>query len=220
MPRKRNEGEGQGQPEQPDPDFTKVSAEQAVEQAAAFVELHAGRAVADAMRQVGIEALGGIGKRPRRRGRPSNKWREVFLENLSYGGNVTFACRKADVTRYTAYKHRAEDPKFEQAWDDAIEDSVSLLEAEARRRALNGSDRLLEFQLKALRPEKYRERTDVRVERMVRSEIDAISAAYGISPEQVLEIEREVSEAIGAIPAQVMSSTPIEDEDDAAGAGQ
>ena len=29
---------------------------------------------------------------------------------------------------------------------------------------------------------------------MVRSEIDAISAAYGISPEQVLEIEREVSE--------------------------
>ncbi len=45
---------------------------------------------------------------------------------------------------------------------EALDQSVEDLEAEARRRAREGSDVLLIFLLKANRPEKYRERHEVR----------------------------------------------------------
>ena len=44
------------------------------------------------------------------------------------------------------------------AWEDALEGGTDLLEDVARQRAINGSDRLLMFLLKARRPKKYLER--------------------------------------------------------------
>ena len=96
------------------------------------------------------------GRPPRRRARPG--WRDVFLATLRDTGNVAYACRTADVCRSTAYLRRDKDPKFASLWDDALEDGLDLLEAVARRRAIEGSDTLLIFLLKANRPEKYRDR--------------------------------------------------------------
>ena len=102
--------------------------------------------------------------------------REKFLAILRTCCNVTVACRDIGIARITAYEHRDKDPEFSAAWDNALEEAVDLLEAEARRRALEGvarpiyhggvqcgsvqeySDGILQFLLKSHRPHKYRER--------------------------------------------------------------
>lgn len=89
-------------------------------------------------------------------------WRERFLSLLSDYGNVTVAAQGAGISRLTAYRHRHADPLFAQQWEAALDLGTDGLEDEARRRAVSGSDTLLIFMLKALRPEKYRERVEQR----------------------------------------------------------
>jgi hypothetical protein len=115
---------------------------------------------------------------PTKREEPT--WWAPFLGALGGSAVVLLACRTAGVSRATAYRHRARSERFARRWDDAIEDAVDLLEAEARRRAVAGvekpvyyrgqvvgnvreySDTLLIFLLKALHPQKYRERFEVK----------------------------------------------------------
>ena len=47
------------------------------------------------------------------------------------------------------------DPAFHEAWQEALEIALENLEAEARRRAMSGSDTLLIFLLKSLKPDTY-----------------------------------------------------------------
>lgn len=118
--------------------------------------------------------MAGTSETPKK-GRPPAGWRDAFLKALSDTGNVRAACHVAGVGRTTAYRAQADDPAFAAAWESAIEESVDLLEIEARRRAIKGSDKavfhqgkqvatvkeysdtLLIFLLKANRPEKYRD---------------------------------------------------------------
>lgn len=110
------------------------------------------------------------------------KKRLRFLEHLKNTANVTLSARLVGVSRRTVYNHRAADPGFASAWDTAVDEAIDLLEAEARRRAVDGTDRpvyqggelvgyvrgysdtLLIFLLKGHRPEKYRERHHVNVD--------------------------------------------------------
>lgn len=107
-------------------------------------------------------------------------WKATFLTALAVSGVVLTACEKAKIGRTTAYKYREEDDAFAAAWDAALDNAADVMEEEAYRRAVVGtlkpvyqggkkvgsirefSDTLLIFRLKAARPEKYRERTDVR----------------------------------------------------------
>lgn len=107
-------------------------------------------------------------------------WRAAFLAELAASGNVSASATAADVSRRFVYEQRAADLDFAAAWDDALEQGADSMEAEARRRAVDGweepvwyqgedvgtvrkfSDTLLIFLLKGARPEKYRDRTDVR----------------------------------------------------------
>lgn len=117
-------------------------------------------------------------KSTRSRAKPLT-WEQAFLDSLRKLGNITLACEAAQIDRSTPYARRDADEKFAAAWDDALEESIDRLEAEARRRAEEGtlkpvfyqgdavgfikeySDTLMVLLLKAHRPEKYRERTDV-----------------------------------------------------------
>ena len=91
------------------------------------------------------------------------------------------ACKVAGVGRSSHYEWMEANPEYLRAFEDAQEDAADNLEAEVYRRAVKGvrkpigwykgvaggyvreySDLLLMFVLKALRPEKYRERVDVR----------------------------------------------------------
>jgi hypothetical protein len=77
--------------------------------------------------------------------------RDVFIEELAKGETVTDACRIAGLSRQYAYELRAGDAGFSAEWDAAIECGTDALEAEARRRAMAGSDGLIIFLLKGRR---------------------------------------------------------------------
>ncbi len=104
--------------------------------------------------------------------------RQRFLVALAISGNVTLAARDAEVSRAEMLALKDVDLVFAAAMAEAQAEAIDLLEAEARRRAVEGveepiirggdflrhedgsiavirrySDRLLEFLLKAHRPE-------------------------------------------------------------------
>jgi hypothetical protein len=85
------------------------------------------------------------------------QWQPVFLAVLAASGNVTLACQAAGISRTSAYKSREHSKRFSSRWAEAIDTAIDLLEAEARRRAMAGSDLLMIFLLKAHRPEMYRD---------------------------------------------------------------
>lgn len=111
-------------------------------------------------------------------------WADAFLSALRKSGNISKACRLSSVARSAAYERRKVDESFAAQWDDALDESADVLEAEAWRRAVEGlerkkfdkgnpiidpatkkhyiereySDTLLIFLLKGARPAKYRER--------------------------------------------------------------
>jgi len=82
---------------------------------------------------------------------------QSFCDILATGASIKAACEAIGISRPTAYEWRKNDPKFKAAWDSALESGTDLLEDEAKRRALDNSDTLLIFLLKARRPQKYRD---------------------------------------------------------------
>ena len=107
----------------------------------------------------------------------SPNWKK-FLAELGATGNVTAACEASGVAQAEACRRRGEDAAFAAEWEAALEEAADALELEARRRALEGtekpvfyggeergrireySDSLLLALLKAVRPEKFRDRLE------------------------------------------------------------
>mgnify|MGYP001559595900 CR=1 FL=1 len=88
-------------------------------------------------------------------------WKPTFLKAFASEGTVKAACEKAKVDRKTAYNARQKDEAFALAWFEVEEGVTEELEREGMKRALGGSDRMLEFFLRARAPEKYRENMKV-----------------------------------------------------------
>ena len=80
-------------------------------------------------------------------------WAVTFLLTLAATGNVASSCRAADVSRQTAYTHRAEFPEFAAAWEDAREDALDKLEGVLWKEGAKGNSRAIELVLKAYRPQ-------------------------------------------------------------------
>lgn len=79
-----------------------------------------------------------------------------FLARMRISGNVTLSCNAAGIARTTAYRWRDQWATFAKEWDDAKEEAVDYLDAEAWKRGTVGqSDRLLMFLLAAHRPDVY-----------------------------------------------------------------
>lgn len=102
--------------------------------------------------------------------------KKAFLDAFSQTGIVLAAAEAAGVPRRNVYYWLEHDERFALAFRQAEEDSTQRLEREAWRRAADGveklsasgrpytdySDTLLIFLLKARRPERYRDRYEVR----------------------------------------------------------
>jgi AcrR family transcriptional regulator len=104
--------------------------------------------------------------------------REKFLATLARGLSITAACAEAGIGRSTAYHWRDIDEVFAAEWETALEQGTDVFEDEARRRAIEGTDRpvfyegrqvgsireysdtLMVLMLKARRPTVFRERID------------------------------------------------------------
>ncbi len=102
-----------------------------------------------------------------------------FFEALDAGATIGEAAKSAGYSRRSVYRYAEEDPTFAEQLDEARIDLIEKLEKEADRRAIDGvrdyksikvgkdayrvipinkySDALLQFRLKALAPEKYRD---------------------------------------------------------------
>lgn len=111
----------------------------------------------------------------KRRSKTTPKKLGEFLAQLAATGNAKLAAEACNLDRRKLYRLRTEDEAFAASWADAMDAATEVLEAEARRRALDGweepvfyqgvetglvrrfSDTLLIFLLKAARPERYRD---------------------------------------------------------------
>ena len=93
--------------------------------------------------------------------------KQGFIVQYMTCGTLTGAYRSTGITPFRFKSWKDEDEEFRlyvEAAADAIADG---LEAEALRRAMNGSDKLLETMLKAVKPEKYATRKMEKVDKNV-----------------------------------------------------
>jgi hypothetical protein len=97
------------------------------------------------------------------RARRVARWQAVFLKALRKSPNIAWACRKAGISRFTAYKYREDDAAFAAKWEEALSASVDRCEEKAFDMAWKGDSQLLQFILKAHRPGTYRERIEAAV---------------------------------------------------------
>lgn len=88
-------------------------------------------------------------------------WEAPFLSALRNSANVRASCEAAGISRQAAYKHRDGHERFRNEWNSAIDEACDLLEFVARKRAMETSDTLLIFLLKAHRPTLYRDRLSI-----------------------------------------------------------
>lgn len=99
-----------------------------------------------------------------------------FFRELSRSGSVTLASERSGIRRYTLYRMRSNDEKFAKRWDRHLSLGIDRLQDDALRRAVDGverpvwrggkkvgtvqqyDNRLLQFLLRAHRPEIYAEK--------------------------------------------------------------
>jgi hypothetical protein len=65
-------------------------------------------------------------------------WQGPFLEALARMPNVAAACRVVGISRQTVYRHAHEEPPFREAWREAVDIGVDLMERIAHQRATTG----------------------------------------------------------------------------------
>jgi hypothetical protein len=68
-------------------------------------------------------------------------WTDAYLAALREHGLLGRAAIEAGVDRVTVYHRRKDDPEFEARVREAIEHAADSLEREARRRALEGTEK-------------------------------------------------------------------------------
>jgi hypothetical protein len=113
--------------------------------------------------------------------RQSGQRKKVFLEHFRVQGNISRTCRAIGLNRSTVYEWQETDDQFVHDFRQAEIEATETMEAEAYRRAVEGtakpvfhqgaqcgtvqeySDTLLIFMLKARNPAKYREKTESEV---------------------------------------------------------
>ena len=90
-----------------------------------------------------------MAKRPR-------KWEAAFLEALEVTGTISGAAKAVEIGRQTVYDYMKADTQFSDRCRDAVEGADDELEAEARRRSVEGEQEPVFYrgQLVAHKPRK------------------------------------------------------------------
>lgn len=73
-------------------------------------------------------------------------WINPFLKALAETGVISTAARAAGVTSAAVAARRRADPGFEELFNQALEDSIDLLDQAARSRALHGVEEPVVYQ--------------------------------------------------------------------------
>lgn len=95
----------------------------------------------------------------------------IFLEGIASGLNYGEASAMAEVDRVTTWRWR-QDPAFMARVKEAREVSIDMLVKEAERRALRGSDKLLEFLLCNYAPDRFQRTQKLEMDARVKSQAE------------------------------------------------
>jgi len=128
-------------------------------------------------------------------------WRPAFLAAFASTGNVLLSAKAAAIDRNLPYMERRKNPRFATAWEQAEEDAIQLLEAEARRRAMSTSDVLLIFLLKARRPAVYRDNARLELTGAAGGPIQTQAVLSGLDDHEKATLRRLLDEALAEEPA-------------------
>ena len=93
-----------------------------------------------------------------RAGQPLTKkcvWEQPFLDALRQTGTVLVACRRANISRPTAYRRKKTNKKFRKAWEVAVEDSLDIHEYQVHKASIDGDAATSRWILARRRPEKW-----------------------------------------------------------------
>lgn len=134
----------------------------------------------------------------------------AFIAALREEPNVTRAITLAGIGRSTVYEWRDHDPAFAALWHEAEEAGTDHLEAAAMRRALDTSDTLAIFLLKARRPAMYRDSYTVQHQHSGSVDVQVLP-----SPEltSVIALLQEAG-ALSLPPGDIIEGTVISYEND------
>jgi hypothetical protein len=113
-------------------------------------------------------------------------WMPAFLIALRNSANVRASCQAARISRKEAYKRRGNSARFREAWDEAIEDALDVLEAVAFQRARESSDFLLWRLLASRRREVYGDTIKITVD--YEREAARIAAEHNLPPDKAEKI--------------------------------
>jgi hypothetical protein len=134
---------------------------------------------------------------------PKKDWKPLVIAGVASGLTVTHAAKQAGVARQQVYLESDKDPEFADAMRKAFQEAADHLEAEARRRAVEGverkkfhkgkpirdprthrqyvereySDTLLIFLLKGRRPEVFGDKVQLTHDGTLRTTTDVTAAA-------------------------------------------
>ncbi|HYC94212.1 MAG TPA: hypothetical protein VEB39_00775 [Sphingomicrobium sp.] len=93
----------------------------------------------------------------RRGAAPTRIQLNAFLHHLGRTGSVSYAAGRLGLARNTLYALRARDAAFATRWQDAVDRAAASREgARQPHSALQYDNRLLQFLLRAHRPDVYR----------------------------------------------------------------
>ena len=109
-----------------------------------------------------------------------DRQKKRFIAALTAQGTVYHAAQAAGISRQTAYRWHRDDPEFADAWDEAHENAVDVVESTIYQQAVGGNTLAGFFYLKAHRPI-YRDRVSIDIEQ-VKSEIEERMAQLGMTP--------------------------------------
>ena len=110
----------------------------------------------------------------------SDRQKKRFIDALTNHGTVRHAAQAAGVSRQTVYRWRQDDFEFAEAWSDAHENAVDVVENVIYQQAAGGNTLAAFFYLKAHRP-KYRDRLSIDIEQ-VQGEIDEMIERFRENP--------------------------------------
>jgi hypothetical protein len=151
----------------------------------------------------------------------SMRARYQFLCELQRTYSVSAAARKAGVSRATVHKWR-QDPAFDEAYTEALEEAIDRLEYTVYQRALDGDTQAAIAILRAARPEKYRPEAIQQVNQTLRIEqliyearqvkAPEAEAARAKGVEEKTQVQMELVEQTEPLSVADVTQEPPEEE--------
>ena len=68
-----------------------------------------------------------------------DRQKKRFIAALTVHGTVYHAAQAAGISRQTAYRWQREDPEFADAWEEAHENAVDVVESTIYQQAVGGN---------------------------------------------------------------------------------